>query len=156
MGDEKIPMTAWAICHRMSHALRREQIFQQYITDEVNKGFNELIKELNVNITPLELAYNLGTMKSCRDRNLLNFGEFIHELFAQYIITGKVTFKKLTNTLILDKKYAWGKPNFRTAYLRFNPEEMVEINELVENMAELFTAHLHMVLGAFYNKIFVM
>lgn len=156
IGTEKIPMTAWAIAHRMSHSLRMQFEFSHYFTKQIEKDFNELIKELNVRITPLELAYNLGTMKSCRERNLLNFGEFIHELFAQYIINGKVTFNKITNQLILDKKYAWGRPNFNKVNLRFNQEEMIEINELVENMANSYTDNLNQIMGAFYNQIFVM
>jgi hypothetical protein len=156
IGTEKVPMTAWLIAHRMSHSLRMQYEFNQYLTKQVERDFNQLIKDLNVQITPLQLAYNLGTMKSCRERNLLNFGEFIHELFAQYIINGKVTFNKIKNHLILDKKYAWGRPNNRTVYLNLNKEELVEMNEVIENMADSYTANLSQIMGAFYNRIFVM
>jgi hypothetical protein len=41
------------------------------------------------------LSHALGTFKSARDKNLRDYFEIYNELFAQYLITGKVTLSEL-------------------------------------------------------------
>ena len=41
------------------------------------------------------IANQIGTMKSARDNRINRIGEFYHELFAQYLLTGKITFNDL-------------------------------------------------------------
>lgn len=156
IGAEKIPMNAWMIAHRLSHSLRSIFLFQQYLTDEITRDFNEIIKDIRANITLLDLAYILGTTKSCRERNLLNFTEFIHELFAQYIITGDIKFNKLQKKQIKNKKYAWGKPNFTYLHLNLTDQDLAEINQMIEYHADKYKYNISSVLGTCLNKIFVM
>jgi len=52
-------------------------------------------------------AGQLGTMKSARDSRISSVYEFVYELLAQYLLTGRVTLKPLTPVAAEDTvKYA--------------------------------------------------
>jgi len=165
-GTEKIPMTAWAIAHRLGHAIRREGIFDVYLMKEVENDFKELLKHaygLSTNYQRFSnekelraLAHAVGTMKSATRGKLVNFYEFVYEIVAQYIVTGHVRFNDLPKNLPLDKKMAWGKPN--NTYRRFmgNEEEYTEWNEMLHNHAQKYEHYIHDIFGGLLNKIFVM
>jgi len=53
------------------------------------------------------IANQIGTMKSARDNRIDRIGEFYHELFAQYLLTGKITFNDLPRSLVT-KRGSWG------------------------------------------------
>jgi len=100
-GTEKIPMTAWALAHRFGHAIRREKIFQDHFYSQIMRDFRELILNVyKVDIKHyswqssrydepvlLNFAHAIGTMRSARERKLVNYFEFIYEILAQYLIT---------------------------------------------------------------------
>jgi hypothetical protein len=174
-GSEKIPMTAWAIAHRLGHAIRKENIFEEYFRKQVNKDFNEILKYV-YGLDPWNrnnyqqnhfLPYNnedkykkalfsaVGTMKSARENNLRNSNEFIYELVAQYIVTGHVKFNDLPEKLILDRKMAWGRPNYSIRNT-VDKEAYVEYNAQMHNNAETYEHYLDSVFGSLVNKIFVM
>lgn len=129
-GAEKNPSTPWTLAHRFGHALARkngmggkndlyENIIQEvdrllieiantvYGTDIKGyyrnnpEGYRRIIKIRK------ELGHALGTFKSARDRNLREDFEFVNELIAQYIITGKI---KLNRELprVLPLRSNWG------------------------------------------------
>ena len=66
----------------------------------------------------------LGTMKSARDNNLRNEYEFVHELLAQYIITGTIKLNSLTESVLLGY-LPYGREHRR--YVR-NKEALEEFN----------------------------
>ena len=43
--------------------------------------------------------HTIGTMKSARDNNLRNAHEFLHEMLAQYLTTGHITFQPITSMI---------------------------------------------------------
>lgn len=153
IGSEKIQMTSWMIAHRLSHAIKNESVFKYYFSNNIEKFFKELIKDYGLNVEPLILAYNIGTTKSCRERNLLNFGEFIHELFAQYLIEGKIKFKPIENILI-STKYNWGRKQDIIKHL--NQTDLTEINIYLEQKSHELTYNAYCTLGSCYNKVFLM
>ncbi len=57
--------------------------------------------------TYIHIANQIGTMKSARDNRINRIGEFYHELFAQYLLTGKITFNDLPRSLVT-KRGSWG------------------------------------------------
>lgn len=121
-GDEKVMMTGWILAHRLGHAIIRgdselskemnffiseaERIWAQlldtvfgyqtpYRHDYYNIGRDEDIKRALFN--------SLGTMRSAREGKILRPNEFYYELFAQYLLKGKITFNDIPNTLILKR-----------------------------------------------------
>ena len=62
---------------------------------------------MNSERTYAYIANQIGTMKSARDNRIDRIGEFYHELIAQYIITGKITFNDLPRSLVT-KRGSWG------------------------------------------------
>lgn len=121
-GDEKVMMTGWILAHRLGHAIIRgdselskemnffiseaERIWAQlldtvfgyqtpYRHDYSNIGRDEDIKRALFN--------SLGTMRSAREGKILRPNEFYYELFAQYLLKGKITFNDIPNTLILKR-----------------------------------------------------
>lgn len=139
-------MTSWIIAHRVGHALLRNfnSNNKDSTSTEYNEYINSLRKKISIflkkvyNINTDEsfsfydfdfkneskkklilknVAHQLGSMKSARDQNLRNFYEFAHELFAQYIITGKIKLNLLPQKLFIGygpygkKEYKYGFKN---------------------------------------------
>lgn len=163
VGEDRIPMTAWTIAHRLGHAIRKDKIFQSYFLKQVEKDFKELAYHLFPNddpykpaITPYEIAMNVGTMNSIRTNNLRNFYEFVFELLAQYITTGKIVFKPLTKNILLQKRFAWGRPNDKTKYSSISNADLIELNYTLKNMERTYEMNLDSIFGGLYGKIFIM
>lgn len=174
-GDEKIPMTAWAMAHRLGHAIRREKLFEEYFRKQIEKDFFEILKYVyGINPSSYSNMANythrgfietekaikslfsaIGKMKSARENILRNSNEFIYELVAQYIITGKIAFNDLPKELVLDRKMAWGRPNYRTKRI-LDEDIYAEYNAQLHNNAEIYEHYLDSVFGSLVNKIFVM
>lgn len=174
-GAEKIPMTAWTLAHRLGHAIRKEKIFEEYFTKQLNKDFNEILKYVygldpwsrdnykqdhflpyyNENKYKKALFLAVGKMRSTRENNLRTSSEFMFELVAQYIITGKITFNDLPRSLILDRKVAWGRPNYKLKNI-IDEDMYQEYNAQLHNNAQVYEHYLDSVFGALVNKIFVM
>lgn len=165
-GTEKIIFTAWAIAHRLGHSIRKVKEFEIYFLKELEKDFREILKNVYQRSSSYEyradekdlrnLAFALGTMKSARDRKLVNFYEFPYELMAQYIITGKIKFNPLPTSLILQRKMAWGRPNDTTTRSKVSDEELQEWNEMLDGHAQKYEYHLDTIFDGLVGKIFVM
>jgi len=163
LGTEKMPMNAWTIAHRFGHAVRQLKPYQYYMR-EVEKDFNHLLSmvygqqsksqyqvyDRKADNDKKHLAHALGTMGSARKKALVNFGEFNHELLAQYITQGNIKFNKLPR--MVPTRYAWGNPI--GMYARQEDREMND--EYVEYMAEKYESDIDMILNHCVGKIFVM
>ena len=172
-GAEKIFITAWTLAHRLGHAIRRDHVFENYFRKEINKDFEEILKyAYGLDINNRDFYYQndyfskyekymkaiflaVGKMKSVRENILRNSNEFIYELVAQYIITGKITFNDLPKSLILSRQFVYGRPNHRTKNytdeIAFN-----EYNEMLHNNALKYENYLDTVFNGLEGKIFVM
>ena len=166
-GTEKIPMTAWALAHRLGHAVRRVKEFEVYFSKELERDFLQILKnvyqrdndpyEYRANEKDLRaLAYAVGTMKSTRERKLVSFYEFPYELMAQYIITGKIKFNPLPRSLVLQSRMAWGRPNNITTSAKASEEELIEWNEMLDGHAQKYEYNLDTIFDGLVGKIFVM
>ena len=144
---------------------------------EVNYMFRELVKpyrgtERMQNVNPwagierysedkesirkqyLNIAHQVGTFKSARDRNIRNIYEFYHELFAQYLITGSVRFNTLPKSLVVRKR-EWGHED--KIYLQRDAEDWLEqTNEMLESEAGAINSKIEKVLDAMVGKTFLM
>ena len=176
-GAEKIPMTAWTIAHRLGHAIRRDRIFEEYLSKEVTKDFRELLREVygidkrggygsgggygggfsQADEGELRaLAHAVGTMRSARQGNLRNFFEFIYELVAQYIITGGIKFNPIPKSLLLRKRMAWGRPAHKTSRSKLDDMAHDEWDEILRGYADKYEHYLDSVFSGLEGKIFVM
>lgn len=169
-GDQKVPMTAWIIAHRMGHAIRRDDQFQQYFAKEIERDFRELAKEVfGMNMPKQDwgryttddrqlkaLASAVGTMNSARNSNLRNFNEFTYELLAQYIITGRIKFNPIPRSLITRNRMAWGRPAPEMRHSRLDPEAHEEWNEMLMGYADKYEHYLDSVLSGMVGNIYVM
>jgi len=176
-GAEKIPATPWTLAHRFGHALARvqglgrsndqyESIVQAvdrlfgtiaedvYGTDiSERKFYNPALSAQNRKIRR-ELGHALGTFKSARDRRLRADFEFVNEIIAQYIITGKI---KLNRDFprVLPLRYSWGQP---TGNLRkqLSEEDKADLDNYLSNMERELEYHVDDALNAAIGDIFVM
>lgn len=123
-GDERNMASGWILAHRVGHAFARgrnsstREIWEVY-TNRLERIFVDILHDVykiqvRTNTRPflkmdvLKLAaQQIGTMKSARDGNLRNWYEFGYELFAQYLLTGKIKLKPLESRLVTKIKN-WG------------------------------------------------
>lgn len=95
----------------------------------------------------LLVRMNIGSMKSARDESLARVSEFAHEIFAQYLITGKIKFNSFPKTLIVSNKQK---------LIATYETDLEIINNDLENYAEEIENNIEMVLSRAVGKIFVM
>lgn len=112
VAAEKVPMTAWTIAHRFAHAIRREYIYEYYV-DQTSTEFYSILNhyydkkypgkrnadyaDRNYQKAKAKLFNAIGSMRSARENKITRPAEFYHELFAQFLQSGKVTFRKTGN-----------------------------------------------------------
>lgn len=171
-GAEKIPMTAWAMAHRLGHAIRLDKTFERYVREEMDRDFKEILfyvygiegkaswsaqahDRMMMERYRKALFSSVGKMRSARENRLRNSDEFVHELVAQYVITGKIEFNDLPDPLIVDRRMAWGRPNHTTRRVS-DRAAYVEYNEMLKSNAEKYEYHLDSVFSGLEGKIFVM
>jgi hypothetical protein len=170
IGDQKVPMTAWTIAHRFGHSTRRNQTYQ-YFVKELEKDILILMQNV-YNTQPSKEAmygqfYNtkgqkllkqfataLGTMGSSRKNQLRSFGEFPHELLAQYMMTGKITFNKLPFKIL--SRYNWGKPEYTRPHWQMNQDDFDKWNEFIIHMEEKYQQLLEEIIESSVGKVYVM
>jgi hypothetical protein len=117
-GTNLVPLTPWIIAHRISHAIfgndynttekkAHNEKIEEYVllnTNKINNNLSSCIgfwyktqpdgyEWLISNSAPIEELYKeFFTFKSARTENLTSSGEIYHELFAQYIKSGTISF----------------------------------------------------------------
>ena len=157
---EKMPMNAWTIAHRLGHALRSENLWQQYIIGELTRNFRDVLSNVygidaqyGFNWEPAMLALSkaIGTMKSARDGTLRNSDEFPFEMLAQYLLTGEIRFNDLPTSLVTGSRF--GRPTNR---LLANTGDLSEWSEIVKDSAGTYKYYFGELLKNFDGKIFVM
>jgi hypothetical protein len=176
-GDAKVPLTPWIIAHRFGHAIQagvREnrqwsawgeaenhffsqvnQMLEEYYGKIAQRGYGTSAP-MKTDLTPeYNALFNaIGTQRSSRSSEIKRPYEFLYELFAQYLGTGKITLNPLPTNLGYGKK-AWGTPS---KYLNIKPEfrdesERADATDMLANdMGYMFDD----VLSSSVGKIFVM
>jgi len=172
-GDRKVMLTPWIMAHRFGHAIqagrRGKQAWNEW-TEAENHFFstvNNLLNEyygkvgkpggvLKFELTPeYNALFNaIGTQRSSRSNEIRRPYEFLYELFAQYLGTGKITLNPFPTNLTYGRK-VFGNP---TKYMNIKPEyrdtddRQYASEVLARDMEMLFND----VLASSVGKIFIM
>lgn len=144
-GDERVPMTGWIMAHRLGHAFYRYTGRDQFqdlhdaaeelrasAVMSMNMLFNARIKEgryFDARDDRLMTRFYeaIGTFRSARDGNIRNEGEFIHECFAQYLLTGKVKFNPIPDRIKDGRSFLFNKGSETdNNYYNFGLEDVAE------------------------------
>lgn len=170
-GGDVEPMTAWIMAHRMAHALNKyNSFFRSSFAHVVENVFIDIFNQMfpgeskdrpglvftrNGQLSPVNIAWAVGTMRSARNNKIPNFFEFVHELVAQYIINGKITFNPLPRQLIVRNRYVFGKHIPDTRSTKTDDFHLESLNELVQHNAKYFTELLDEVFADLRGEIIV-
>lgn len=173
-GSEKKPMTAWITAHRIGHSIQSSsrgwgkgdfpRVSEAWM--ELERDIKELIDHIILpayGVVPLlrsrltEYLYGewqkvlnnvfngIGTFKSARDKKITRPYEFIYEMFAQYLLTGKVKFRPLP------KKF---RTKYRTYSIYGNDDEIY--NADLEHYTDLIEQDFERILSASSGNYFLM
>jgi len=95
----------------------------------------------------------IGTFKSARDENLPRLNEFLHECFAQCILTGEVKFNELPDTFKTGTS-GWGK-SLRPVYQKLGILDLEELNDTLQGLARTLTIEFNGVLGNCIGNVYL-
>jgi len=180
-GDSKVMLSPWMMAHRFGHAIQAgarnqrwhpwveaEKYFFQTINSTLAEHYGKVDSgpsyymgrpksdQLNYNLTPeYNALFNaIGTQRSSKSGQIRRPYEFLYELFAQYLGTGKVTLNPLPTNLTYGRK-VWGNP---TKYMNIKPEYRDELSRKTESdrLAHTMELLFNDVLSDSVGKIFVM
>jgi hypothetical protein len=174
-GDSKVMMTPWIMAHRFGHAIqagaRRNQGWsawseaEKHFFNAVNGMLEEYYGKISQRGTSTSMRFGLtpeynalfnaiGTQRSSRGGEIKRPYEFLYELFAQYLGTGRVELNQLPINLGYGRQ-AWGKPS---KYLNLKPEYRNDSDrsEATEMLANDMRYMFDDVLSSSEGKIFVM
>jgi len=182
-GDRKVMLTPWMMAHRFGHAIQAgnrgnrgwsawgeaEKHFFTTINSTLGEYYGKVDRgpgssymgrpkseQMNNNLTPeYNALFNaIGTQRSSRSGEIRRPYEFLYELFAQYLGTGKVTLNPLPSNLTYGRK-VWGNPS---KYMNIKPEFRDESERA--HASEMLAGDMQMmfddVLSSSVGKIFVM
>lgn len=179
-GSEKVPMTPWTLAHRFAHACQRNSWSNKEnpfngIDNSLTKALTQIAQVVygigrfhDPSASKYSFSHggpkretifrsicqNLGTMKSCRDRNLRNYTEFIFEMLAQYMITGRVVLNRnLDKTLVTS--FAWGNPSGHW-HRNLSPEQRASIDEIISSLETDAENYAYETLRRATGRIYVM
>lgn len=156
-GGQKVPMTPWILAHRFAHALMGkgknefEELYKAFWVDShellsVVYGYelkgNDVFDKIFLNY-----VNSIGTMKSTRNKKINNVYEFFYEVFAQYIITGKIQFNKLPKYL----------GNSKVGYYRSKYDDLREqYDEKLESDADYYASKFNRFLDGCLGRTYLM
>lgn len=177
-GDRKVMLTPWMMAHRFGHAVQAgarnqnwhawreaEKYFFQTINNLLDEHYGKISQRRGVTVPRQSMQFDLtpeynalfnsiGTQRSSKSGEIRRPYEFLYELFAQYLGTGKITLNPLPTNLTYGRQ-AWGRP---TKYMNIKPEYRDEFSRKEESDRLAYTMELlfNDVLGNSVGQIFVM
>ena len=176
-GDAKVMLTPWMMAHRFGHAINagagvRNKNWtawgeaENYFFQTVNSFLEEHYGKVPTTKPPgrnmlfqLTSEYNalfnaMGTQRSSKSGQIRRPYEFLYELFAQYLGTGKVTLNPLPTNLTYGRR-VFGNP---TKYMNIKPEfrDAGERQQATDSLAYTMELLFNDVLSGSVGKIFVM
>ena len=181
-GEAKVMLTPWVMAHRLGHAIQAgargtraghvwtaaEKHFFTTVNStlaehygKVDRGPSSYLgrpkaEQANVNLTPeYNALFNaIGTQRSSRSGQILRPYEFLYEIFAQYLGTGRITFNPFPANLTYGRK-AFGNP---TKFMNIRPEYRDELSrkEAADRLAYDMEIMFDSVLSGSVGKILVM
>jgi len=171
-GDSKVMLTPWIMAHRIGHAIQAGERRQggkgawaeaerhffkginQILTDYYGKSSsNKYDTQVNWNMNKEYAAlFNaIGTQRSSRTGQIRRPYEFLYEMFAQYLGTGKITLNPLPQSQGYGRK-AWGRST-QSLNMRGDLEETKYTTEVLARDMEIMFGD---VLSSLEGKILVM
>lgn len=166
-GNQRLVMTPWIIAHRIAHTFFRYRDREYNMMREAYGGFarglSDVMSEYGINFpTSIDafirddraskilmlFMHEVGNFKSARDKKLANGFESLHEMFAQYLITGEVTFRPLPKV--------FGNRNMRFILKVNKDSEYEDIDHSLKMAGEYLAGDFSAVLHGSVNKIYVM
>jgi len=181
-GEAKVMLTPWVMAHRLGHAIQAgargtrtghvwtaaEKHFFTTVNStlaehygKVDRGSSSYLgrpkaEQANINLTPeYNALFNaIGTQRSSRSGQILRPYEFLYEIFAQYLGTGRITFNPFPANLTYGRK-AFGNP---TKFMNIKPEYRDEFSrkEAADRLAYDMELMFDSVLAGSVGKILVM
>jgi hypothetical protein len=181
-GEAKVMLTPWVMAHRLGHAIQAgargtraghvwtaaEKHFFTTVNStlaehygKVDRGPSSYLgrpkaEQANINLTPeYNALFNaIGTQRSSRSGQILRPYEFLYEIFAQYLGTGRITFNPFPANLTYGRK-AFGNP---TKFMNIKPEYRDEFSrkEAADRLAYDMELMFDSVLAGSVGKILVM
>ena len=119
VAGDRIPMTPWILAHRAAHTLFEGgegsmQSFALLLSDVLKKStiaaygipsdlFNGFTGRGSDSV--LGILNSIGTMKSSTKNSIDRPAEFVHELVAQFLISGRIQFNSLPKNLLSSGTY---------------------------------------------------
>lgn len=164
-ASERTPMTAWTLAHRFGHAIRRTNewdYFRRILQSDIEQMVEGLYDRARPNMLSSDdyrkgyrrilrvLLASIGDFKSARDNNLRNEDEFVYELLAQYMTTGKITFRPPPNHIVL--RYVYG--NAVSSVFAKGEDVRDWHNELIGSAAK-YEGALDQVMRSLLGRMFV-
>ena len=170
-------LTPWMMAHRFGHAiqagLRRNNTgwsawgeAENHFFTNINSMLQDFYNKVPQTRPPgrnilfqLVPEYNalfnaIGTQRSSRSGEIRRPYEFLYEIFAQYLGTGKVAFNPLPTNLGYGRR-AWGTP---TKYLNIKPEyrDEAERKNAADRLAYDMELMFNDVLASSVGQIYIM
>ncbi len=135
-AGDRTPMTPWILAHRAAHTLFEGGMrsFALLLSDVLKKstiaayGIASDIQTNRPNLDRvLGILNSIGTMKSSTNNSIDRPGEFVHELVAQFLISGRIQFNSLPKNLLSSGTYhdnpdALNKQNIKRDVSRWEDE----------------------------------
>jgi hypothetical protein len=171
-------MTAWVIAHRIGHAIRASNSnislntawndYTKHVLGVI-KNYVETIYDISLQMNNrsgngapmpdpnsekvlLQVMQQMGSFKSARDSNIRSYFEFFYEVFAQYLITGKVKFRPFEQ-VIATGVGPFGRKQFKRAAADANLDMHNRDLEYYESEIE---SMIDAVLEACVGRVFLM
>ncbi len=173
-GDSKVMMTPWIMAHRIGHAIQAGgrntnvgpwRAAEKHFFDGINRLLEEYYGKTSSEIRQKNdsMRYDLtaeyaalfnaiGTQQSSRKGQIRRPYEFLYEMFAQYIGTGKITLNPLPKLKDYGRK-AWGRSS---KSLRLHPDAGDEAAYTTETLARDMEIMFNDVLSSMVGKVLVM
>jgi hypothetical protein len=169
-NTDNVMLTAWMMAHRLSHTISyfktqqtnhaiRETIASLYsslfsayesVNMEKPKTYRSPWSSQSVHIMQpfdkpkLNFWSSILTMKSGREHKIANLNELIHELFAQYIINGKIKFNR--------PDFIYGK---RKIKIFLNQEKREELHNKLDILENELSYYFDNILSSMVGNIYI-
>jgi hypothetical protein len=153
-GRERVQLSPWIIAHRLGHGLAFDPHFEgmlQNINYEVRDVGTMLYDGFGLPRIFTNMA--MGTMKSCREKRLTVAAEFVFEMWAQFLVQGRVRLNRLTldglNRLIADE----GTISYSVTA---SQRDVDEANRMVDYLERAANREIPVILKAAEGKVVVL
>ena len=174
-GDSKVMLTPWMMAHRIGHAVQAGRQMgrdsgpwkaaEQHLFNTMNGILNEYYGKPGNNRYDTSIDWSrspeysalfnyIGTQRSSRQGEIRRPYEFLYELFAQYLGTGRIQLNPLPESLGYGRQ-AWGKST-RGLYLKPDYRDEASRTDATDILAGDMQYMFDDVLSSLVGKILVM